>query len=101
MFSASHWFEATGESFHPLLQVETTSTSEKPLPAIEFSNALRIAFLQALRQRKVSSSAVAMLSLVSAVKSSSGTGLGRRSGQVSAYWMGMRISGTPSCAMME
>ena len=45
MFSASHWFEATGESFHPLLQVETTSTSEKPLPAIEFSNALRIAFL--------------------------------------------------------
>ena len=28
-------------------------------------------------------------------------GLGRRSGQVSAYWMGMRMSGTPSCAMIE
>ena len=48
-----------------------------------------------------SQTAVAMLSLVSAVKSSSGTGLGRRSGQVSAYWMGMRMSGTPSCAMIE
>ena len=63
--------------------------------------ALADSLLQALRQRKVSSSAVAMLSLVSAVKSSSGTGLGRRSGQVSAYWMGMRMSGTPSCAMIE
>ena len=45
MFCSSHSFEATGESFQPLLQVETTSTSEKPLPAIEFSNALRIARL--------------------------------------------------------
>ena len=45
MFCSSHSFDATGESFQPLLQVETTSTSEKPLPAIEFSNALRIAFL--------------------------------------------------------
>ena len=72
-----------------------------PLAAQGARPPLRIAFLQALRQRKVSSSAVAMLSLVSAVKSSSGTGLGRRSGQVSAYWMGMRMSGTPSCAMIE
>lgn len=45
MFSSSQRFEATGESFQPLLQVATTSTSEKPLPAIEFSKALRIARL--------------------------------------------------------
>ena len=45
MFSSNQRFESTGESFQPLLHVETTSTSEKPFPAIAFSNALRIARL--------------------------------------------------------
>ena len=45
MFSASHWLAATGDNFQPLLQVETTSTSEKPLPAMAVSNALRSARL--------------------------------------------------------
>ena len=78
-----------------------TAASLAPLAAQGASPPLRSAFLQAARQRKVSSSALAMLSWVSAVRSSSGAGLGRRSGQVSAYWMGMRMSGTPSWAMME
>ncbi len=62
---------------------------------------LPIAFLHAARQRKVASSAVSKVSSCSFVKSSSGAGPGTRSGQVSAYWMGMRISGTPNCAKME
>ena len=41
-------------------------------------------------------SATSKLRCLRAAKSSSGTGLGRRSGQVRAYWIGMRISGTPS-----
>ena len=71
-----------------------------PLAAQGGQTALADSLLQALRQRKVSSSAVAMLSLVSAVKSSSARA-GQALGQVSAYWMEMRMSGTPSCAMIE
>ena len=45
MFCASHSLAATGDIFQPLLHVETTSTSENPLPAMAVSNALRRARL--------------------------------------------------------
>ena len=44
MFSSSHLFASTGDIFQPLLHVDTTSTIEYPLPASEFSKALRMAF---------------------------------------------------------
>ena len=45
MFSFIHSLAFAGVSFQPLLQVETNSTSELPLPAIDASKALRSAFL--------------------------------------------------------
>ena len=44
MFSSIHLLAAAGVIFHPELQVDTISTKFEPLPFIEFSNALRIAF---------------------------------------------------------
>ena len=46
MFSTIHSLDFAGDIFQPELQVETISTRLEPLPAIEFSNALRIAFLR-------------------------------------------------------
>ena len=44
MCSSIHWFAFSGDIFQPDAQVETNSTTEVPLPAIEFSNALRSIF---------------------------------------------------------
>ena len=78
-----------------------TASSLAPLAAQGPRPPLAMAFLQAARQRKVSSSATSKVMDLRVVKSSSGAQPGARSGQVRAYWMGMRISGTPSCARME
>ena len=43
MCSFIHSLALAGESFQPLLQVETISTSDEPLPDMEFSKALRMA----------------------------------------------------------
>lgn len=54
MFSTIHSLDFAGDIFQPELQVETISTRLEPLPAIEFSNALRIAFsLCGWRERTV------------------------------------------------
>ena len=44
MFSIIQRFEAVGDFFHPDEQVETTSTTEVPFPAMEFSKASRSIF---------------------------------------------------------
>ena len=44
MCSCIHLFDFSGDIFQPELQVETISTRLEPLPAMEFSNALRMAF---------------------------------------------------------
>ena len=54
MFSCIHLLAATGDIFHPLLQVDTISTSDEPLPSIEASNALRMARLALLMAATVS-----------------------------------------------
>ena len=54
MLSCIHLLAATGDIFHPLLQVDTISTSDEPLPAIEDSNALRMARLALLMAATVS-----------------------------------------------
>jgi len=54
MLSCIHLLAATGDIFHPLLQVDTISTSDEPLPAIEASNALRMARLALLMAATVS-----------------------------------------------
>ena len=45
MCSSIHLLAFSGVIFHPELQVDTISTRLEPLPFIEFSNALRMAFL--------------------------------------------------------
>ena len=45
MFSVIHSLASCGLSFQPLLQVDTISTSEEPLPCIDASKALRMAAL--------------------------------------------------------
>ena len=54
MFSSIHLFASTGESFQPLLQVETISTRLEPLPCMLASNALRMAFFAFLMLATVS-----------------------------------------------
>ena len=44
MFSSIQRLDAVGDFFQPEEQVETTSTTEGPLPAIEFSKASRSIF---------------------------------------------------------
>ena len=45
MCSSIHLLAFSGVIFQPELQVDTISTRLEPLPFIEFSNALRMAFL--------------------------------------------------------
>ena len=78
-----------------------TASSLAPLAAQGPRPPLAMAFLQAARQRNVSSSATSKVSTLRAAKSSSGAAGPPRRGQVRAYWMGMRISGTPIWARME
>ena len=54
MFSFIHSLALAGESFQPLLQVETNSTRLEPLPAIEASKALRRAFFALLMEATLS-----------------------------------------------
>ena len=48
MFSFIHSLAWTGVSFQPLLQVETNSTSDEPLPSMEAWKAFFSAFLALL-----------------------------------------------------
>ena len=44
MFSSIHLLAASGDIFQPELHVDTISTKLEPLPCIQFSKALRMAF---------------------------------------------------------